>query len=345
MTQTSYPQAGYFDAVTLPDSGPYNSNEWAGMLATMQRVGGVITTTPLQVDTAFDDLGVYYAVDNQLEVTSPGVATIQIDTGAGAVGGIFFGNDAAVTLTVPVGRTNDLIVVRQNYDAATYVPPASVDAAEEVPPDTARITRVTALVNDATLATYWDIPLADFTTDGAGAVTLNSDDREWADAETKTMFIPPRVGRNETGGSEIVVTTGSGGAGTYSDTPQIVLADAIVSYGAGSIIIPQDFISTMTVRAMVESSANGNMYIRTLAKYGACGDAGATSENSGWQTIALTSAPPAFDCINSYAPSAPAADDFFVALCERDATGGDDTIVGAVWFLGFIVNYLGWNRQ
>ena len=137
MTQTSYPQGGYFDAVTLPDSGPYSSIEWSGSMAARQRAGGVIEeTVPLQVDTALNDVGVYYAVDNQLEVTNPGGAanTIQIDTGAALVGGIFFGNDTAVTFTVPNNRTNDLIVVRQNYTGATYTPPASVDADEQVPP-------------------------------------------------------------------------------------------------------------------------------------------------------------------------------------------------------------------
>jgi hypothetical protein len=361
MAEFSRPQSGLAPA-DGDDSGAYIANQWAPVLIAANRSSGMMVTGAaappgLPATQLVPNIGVFYATADRLAVTSPGASQISIATGASLVDGRLHTNDTAhtaVAITNPAANPRiDRVVVRQNYTVADFT---SVNApALIVDFNTARIAIISgaeagapvapALTQDEDRLTYWDIPLAQYQIAVGGAISNLTDEREWVDAEMKTMFIPPRVGRDETGGADIAVVTRAGGAGVYTDTPQIILPDAVISYGSGSIILPQDFISTLTIRGMVTPAANGNIYTRTLVKYGACGDAGATSENSGFQIIALTTAPPAFACINSYAPSAPAADDFFVALFERDAIDANDTIVGEVWFLGFIATYLGWGRR
>jgi len=337
MAQTSYPQGGYYDTVTLPDSGPYAAIEWNGLLGLLQRAGVVVTGAPLlQVDTAFNDVGVFYCAGNRLEVTNPGAAanTIQIDTGACMTGGVLHANNAAVTFTVPNNRTNDLIVVRQNFSAGTYTPPGSVDADEQVPPDTARITRVTALVNDATLATYWDIPLADFTTDGAGAVTINSDDRVWIDAETKKLFVPCVGGWNQTLASSLEISSQLG----------FTLPDNNIASGFGYWIVSGDFIASLNSYAVVVPLATGNVYSTQTAVWGECGQQYNTHTSvPALSAVAVTLNE--IECIRQLSPS-PVVDGDIIALTyRRDATNILDTIGDSVCLRGFYVEYLGWNRR
>jgi len=338
MAQTSYPQGGYFDAVTLPDSGPYSAIEWAGSMATRQRAGGVIEeTVPLQVDTGLNDVGVYYCVGNQLEVTNPGAAanTLQIDTGAALVGGIFFGNDTAVTLTVPNNRTNDLIVVRQNYTNATYVPPASVDADEEVPPDTARITRVTALVNDATLTTYWDIPLMDFTTGGAGAVTLNEDTRVYVDAETKILWCEAISGYDADASAYI-----------YYGSKGLPMADNADSQAHGSFVVPNDFISDMIVDAVIVPAATGDIYGLNTAIYGACTELRQThasySGGAAWTAVAVTVN--RNNCIHTISMTNANVGDIVNMTYDRDGDDALDTVGAICYIPGWYIEYFGWRR-
>lgn len=182
MAQKSYPWPGVAPA-SGADAGRYDAPEWWGAWVAAQVGGGVLRAIapPLRTAAALTNRGVYYFVPNQLVVTTPGANTLEIDTGAALVDGQCFYNDAKVTLTVANNLANHLIVVRKNFTAAAYIPPGSIDVDEQVPAYTSRISRVTALVQDTTRATYWDIPLADFSTNAAGAVTLNSDDRDYVD--------------------------------------------------------------------------------------------------------------------------------------------------------------------
>jgi len=340
MAQGSFPQGGFFDPVTLPDSGPYSADEWAALLGVFNRAGVVLSTVgPLQVDTAFNDVGVFYAVANRLEVTSAGANTININTGAAMVAGRVVPSDTALVFTVPINRTNDLIVVRQNWSAATYVPPGSVDADEEVPPDTARVTRVTALVNDATLATYWDIPLADFTTDGAGAVTLNSDDRVWVDAEVKTHFEPAISGYNGT----LVATIAATGDPFTGFGVNLPTNNQGFSYGRTTI--PQNYISGFEAAAVFVPLGNGNISVSMWLEAGQCGELASTHQVFGALQSGLVVATGFNECSVAIAMATVAVGDIVGLWAERLGTDGGDTLAQDIRGVGFIINYLGWGRR
>jgi len=296
------------------------------------------------------NLGIYYAVPNQLEVTNPGGAanTLQIDTGAALVDGQHFYNDAAVTFTVPANRTNDLIVVRKNFTAATYTPPASVDADEQVPPYTARITRVTALVQSADRSTYWDIPLADFTTDGAGAVTINSDDREYLEVETKKLLLPGLMSYDFTGGANEA----------QIDLEGAPHNDGNLTYSFGHFLTPIDLVTgtDITIIPIVVSDSNtaaGNIQIQEhAARWGACnedwnnhGGAGAASF-TGVAAIAGTIAGAGLhECLTGaqITVATPSQGDYIHLSFQRNATADPpDTYTGDIFFSGFEIEYLGW---
>lgn len=182
MTQKSYPWRGVAPGSGI-DAGRYNANEWWGAWCALIKSGGVVfeDATPLVVRGNFASRGVIPGVPDNLVVTTTGNNTIVVGRGSALVDGQMFYNHEAVTITVPSSRTNDYIVVRKNFTGAAYTPPGSVDADEQVPSLTARISRVDSVsfTTDTTRASYWDVPLAIFSTDAAGAVTL-ADDREFA---------------------------------------------------------------------------------------------------------------------------------------------------------------------
>jgi hypothetical protein len=116
------------------------------------------------------DQGVLKGWLNELEVTDPVVAnTVYVDTGSAIVYGLWYENDASVSVNIPNGPRTDLIVVRRSWAAQT-----------------ARITRIAgpgAAVTQNPGVTY-DIPLAEVTVDVAGTITLITDVRDYCEYST-----------------------------------------------------------------------------------------------------------------------------------------------------------------
>lgn len=105
---------------------------------------------------------------NELEVTDGGVSTAIVLTGGAIDYGFAYENTTNVNVNVPVGPRTDLIVVRCSWAAQT-----------------ARITRIAgpgAALTQNPGVTY-DIPLAQVTVDGAGALTI-VDQREYCEFTT-----------------------------------------------------------------------------------------------------------------------------------------------------------------
>ena len=346
MTQSSYPQAGYYDAVARRDSGPYTATEWRAWMASSMRAGGAIVAGGLRTMAALADWGVFYAVPNRLEVTNPGAAanTLQIDTGACMCGGFYHYNDTAVTLTVPSNLTNQKIVVRNNFTGATYTPPASVDADEQVPPYTARISRVTALVQDVNLATYWDIPLADVTTDGAGAVTL-VDEREYVDAEMKQFLVPLSVGWNSTDGSVLEVDASARGLAMPTDK---------LAYAYGFFSVPHDAILDVDIAItpiiITGAAPAANVRLSFDVLYSECAQQWNTHGGAGVGTATAThlvSVPGVRECITAiivYMDFA-SMDDHVNIRLTRDGLHADDVYVNEIYAFGGLVEYFGWGRK
>lgn len=341
MTQASLPWPGITPG-SGADAGPYTAASWWGAWVAAQAAGGLIVDssigTLLRTLAARANLGVYYAVPNQLEVTNPGAAagTIQINTGAALVDGQHFWNDAAITFTgIPINKANDLIVVRKNYSAATFTPGDSADADEQVPPFTTRITRLDigggdVFTQDTTRATYWDIPLMDFSTDGAGAVTLNSDDREYVDAETKTIFVQSNGGVNLSDSiAALYLVEG------------VVLIDTKDVQGFAHIITPNDFINEMTIEPVIIPSGTGNLYHNDSYDWGQCGEIYTIHTlSTGWLTTAVTNGQR--NCISIQTLSPVTIGDIITCELRRDATAGADTINASAMLSGFQLSYFGW---
>ena len=114
------------------------------------------------------DQGVIPGWLNDLEVTDGGVDTATVDTGAAFLYGVWYENDAAVNVNINAYRGgNCLIVVRASWAAQT-----------------ARIVARAVGALTQTAGVTYEIPLANVAIDGAGAITLITDTRDYCTPST-----------------------------------------------------------------------------------------------------------------------------------------------------------------
>lgn len=353
-TEFSYPQAGKLPADGT-DCGAYTDKEWQAILLTLMRAGGMVNTgaaapTGLPATPMYPDVGVFYVCPNRLEVTSSGAALISIATGAYLCDGKFGYNNTVITdaaVTVPVGGANsriDRVVVRQNYSGATYTP--TYVPSLTVPANTARITVISGaeaappvapnLTQDQDRLTYWDIPLAQYSIiHTTGVISALTDQRDWVDAETKSHFVQAVRAYNVTDGAPVVDADPGWGW---------VMPDNKISETMGSTIVPQDFISSLTLKSVYRSAANGNVYVQLSAFYGACGQAHNTHfDAAGYSAIAVVQ--DQIDCINSLSVASAAAGDILAIRSIRDAVDALDTVNNTAQMSGWVMEYLGWGRK
>jgi hypothetical protein len=293
MTEYSLP----FPGTTIGDAGPYAVGGaavigWWDKAALADRAGGRLTQTTLA------DIGVYYSVDDQLECTvSADTTSIDVDTGASLVDGTLHYNDTdPVNVPIPVAAAGldriDLVVVRKNYDAITTYTPGG--GAPTVGPRECRITVIRGVENagspvaptvtqDTTRATYWDIPLCTIQVDDVNALTDLTDLREYVDAETKTFWVSPNGGYNDTDNTDIergstgqtAIGTDAGGEWGYF----LIVSKAGRVWG--DFYIPNDFLKDMTIMPVLRFETGSGTYefIHT-ADYGSCGQAQNTHTDS-----------------------------------------------------------------
>lgn len=366
MTQKSYPWPGVAAASGV-DAGRYTAPEWWGEWATEQLSSGVIVTTPLlRPLAAWNNIGVYYGVDNKLAVTSPANNQITIATGAWQNDGQFGYNDtklSAIAVTSPAANPRiDRVVIRKNYTSNTYTPTNA--AALTVPPYTARITVVSGaeavgpvaptLIQDTARNPAgafgtdgtWDIPLAQYEISVGGVISGLTDEREWVDAETKTLWIPPNGGYNDTDNTDIErgstgqVAVGTDGGGEWGYFLIVTKAGRVW----GDFIIPEDFLDDMTIMPVLrfQTGAGAYEFIHT-ADYGSCGQAAAThtdsiddAENPGTNYLNQCWAS------NQLTLTSPATGDIVTLTYQRDNTG--DAFNADFAVVGWVVEYLGWRR-
>lgn len=109
------------------------------------------------------DQGVLLGWLNDLEVTDGGVDTATVDTGAAFLYGVWYESDAAVNVDINAYRGgNCLIVVRASWAAQT-----------------ARIVARAVGALTQTPGVTYEIPLANVAINGAGAITLITDTRDY----------------------------------------------------------------------------------------------------------------------------------------------------------------------
>jgi len=112
--------------------------------------------------------GVLHGWLNELEVTDGGVDTARVLTGGATVYGFAYESDANVDVNINAYRGgNCLIIVRASWAAQT-----------------ARIVARAVGALTQTAGVTWEIPLANVAIDGAGAITLITDTREYCEFTT-----------------------------------------------------------------------------------------------------------------------------------------------------------------
>ncbi len=144
----------------------------------------------------------------------------------------------------------------------------------------------------------------------------------------RRFFVQVAGGRDSTAAGDLI----------HANVQGLTFLDSNNSYGYGQFIIPSDYISGMTIEAVVNPQANGNIYSKNLADYGQCGEAYATHSNSiGLAAVAVTQLER--ECIQSIALTNAAIWDIVSLTFQRDASNASDTINNTVYFSGWIIEY------
>ena len=338
MTQKSYPWPG-IAPTNGDDAGRYTAPEWWALWASANRAGGLIVpaaAAPLRTLSALANIGVYYCIPNQLEVTDAGGLVAEVDTGGALVDGQFHYNDDTVTLTLPASQ-NYYIVLRKNFTAVDYTPPGYAAGDGVVPAYTTRITWVSAIVQSTDRSTYWDMPLAEFTTD-ASDITDLTDTREFVDAEVKKVSFQFTGGWNATLASELEHSSFSHG---------FRLLDTDTTYASALFQLPHDYISDGVLTAVVvkpTGQAAGNYYISLSMYYGACSEDWDTHFTTSGATVVAALGDDVLHCLSDIEVNVPASatiNDIVSMSLNRQGGNGSDT-AGNCNAYYIILEYLGW---
>lgn len=326
------------------DSGRYTAGEWWSAWGIQQRASGLIVPTvgaSLRTVSIWTNIGVYYGVEDRLEVTDGGGFVADVATGAALVEGTLFYENTARALTMPASQTY-YVVVRKNYSAVDYTPPGYAAGDGVVPAYTCRITWVAAIVQDTTRVTYWDIPLATVVTDGSEITTV-TDTREWVDAELKYSFAQYAYGWNSTGAAAVIPLDSIAVRG-------LPMIDAANTTLWARLMAPEDKVpnTTCIVQPVIiaSSTASGDVVMSHRAFFSLCGESYATGDLSNGGTITMAVG------TNKYCPTELEIDldsmgavdpgETIISALTRTGTDGNDDLAGTIYGFGCMMTYLGW---
>ena len=336
MAQRSLPQAG--DGVG-PDTGPYTSDEWAEFFQ------AVFTGDQEAVQ------GPLIRFLNELEVIKAGL-TITTLNGAGFVYGHFLFVDPAIGINVALAAADqeryDRVVMVQNNTNAAYNTNLALPAAYAagVPRNSARIAILqggeagAAVLPDLLVGpNYYMVELARCLVDDAAVGDID-DRREFCEFSHRTphtthsFFVPAVTGWDETALVVLetpnpIVTSCYGG---------LEMPDTHSSYATGIFIVPQDYVSDLSVKVVVATERTGNVYCRFICSYAACGENCALHDDLlDYAAIGVTIQ--YNNCIRELALTNENIGDIVRCHFTRNAIHALDTITGSIVILGYIVTY------
>ena len=296
---------------------------------------------------------------NELEVTVVG-NTISINTGAGFCYGHWLLNDASVNITaLPCAGVEtgwNRVVLVQNETAVAYNTNLMLPAAYAagVPRNSCRIAILRGTCGSPgvlpallTGPNYYMVEIGRYQVTGgsAGAITDYRDYCEFstllnADAienRTRTFFIPALSGYNNATDENIFVERVQWTYGPYIWLPDGVSASA---YGRG--LVPEDYLSDLTVQAVVLSwtgGGGGNIYGEASIYWGGCGEQLASGTVYSLAAENISTSATTYNCLGAVACSGIAKDDFLFPRYNRQAANASDTINNGVMFCGWLVSY------
>jgi len=150
---------------------------------------------------------------------------------------------------------------------------------------------------------------------------------------TRKFFVPALGGYNDTDVADIV----------HNEIQGIPFPDAKDCSGFGQFMVPEDFVSDMTVTVVIIPIGTGDVYSRNRIEYSACGEASSTHSDfipggGGLAAVAVTATER--ECIQEVTLANEAIGDLMSCLYQRDGTDILDTIGATVKLLGWIVEYI-----
>jgi len=273
---------------------------------------------------------------NELAITNPAGTTVRLASGGAVVYGFPYrntGNVDFVPFTPALGNTGWRVVLRTDWTLRTVrgVLLQSADGVAAYP----------GLTQNA--GYRWEISLARGTITNLGAVTVDFDDRTSVGSGGRFIVTPDDIQDR----TRRIFIPATGGYETAAIEAQSIphvwpqgwdLADAIVRAVVGDGRIPTDFVSGATVSALVQSGANGNVWVNHIAHCGAVGeDYSIHTVTSGAAAVAVVANQQAL--ITPLNLAAAALGDYLHLWFWRDGTNGSDTTTASLHFLGWLLEY------
>ena len=147
---------------------------------------------------------------------------------------------------------------------------------------------------------------------------------------TRTFFVPCISAYDYTLGAQV--------NRTYTVGWPLEITLNKVTYAVGNFIVPSDFASTMTVKAVMYTGSSGNCYGYLQAQYGAAGENyTAHSGTTGSTTAALTANQ--IGAVYELSLSSAAVGDYVFLTLQRDSSNASDTVEATIYLIGFLVSY------
>lgn len=282
--------------------------------------------------------GVSKGVLNELEVT--GASTpLSVNTGSAICYGLY-SNDAAVNLAVStpaVGTTGGRVVLQTNW-AGTGGAPLEARTRLAVIMNTDGNPAIPALTQ--AFGTTWEISLATFTITTGEVITLTDDRtfrRSTAMVDTDELIDEAVTAAKIANRTRVLIVPAINITGNQG-TNYVILVDGVSDSVNGIFRVPSDYVSGMTIKAVLQATASGNIYSTNVAYYAADGESyNASNVTVGPAAVALTIDD--IDEIQSLNMAGVALGDYINLYFSRYGGDGNDTINANVLFFGWVVEY------
>ncbi len=330
MTQVS----GQWDGQLTGDAAiaPYGQNDvgvhkGAGVLYDRAVQGVLFRNDEIRIKRVNDT---YETCDlsNVLEVTNPAGLTVRVATGGAIVDGLeayntadvdFSTTDDTTAIQAPGSGSNFYrVVLRKDWSAQT-IRLAVLDVHVVAP---VAVTQVDG--------TTWEISLATVEITSGSVVTVTDTRRfvpeihtEMVVNRTRTFFVPYDSG--ESTGSVPLVPNAAG----------VPLTTGVNSSVYGSFFYPSDYVSDLSVKAVITASGNGDVRVGQELVWVAEGDE--LSFSYGSTTKTLANAPDLIYILEAVNVGSPG--DIGKLSFDRVGEHAEDTLASPMHFFGWIVSY------